>query len=319
MPQIIIPEPKNTEHKKIGIPEIMEAFGEPLTPELQALVTEANLEYIELTPAERDECIRVIVDKLMDPGIDQSGAHRLEKWEKGWGENFENLSTVEDWRAAIVPKYFDKYDIARWKQNFVKVTAPDFEYKMLGVILDWLFQKYVSNASAVYEFGCGTGHNLVRASKWNTSAKKFGFDWATVSSKIVDTLSAKGVIPNGKGGVFNFFEPDYSIKLEPDSVVYSIAALEQVGDKTGPFIEYLIANKPKLVFHVEPMAEVFDEKNLPDFLAIQYYKKRNYLWGHLDRLREYEKQGKIKIHSLRRTYLGHYLTDGYTVVVWSPV
>jgi hypothetical protein len=29
-------------------------------------------------------------------------------------------------------------------------------------LLDWVFEKYITNVDSVYEFGCGTGHNLLR-------------------------------------------------------------------------------------------------------------------------------------------------------------
>jgi hypothetical protein len=281
MQETIIPHPTHTEEILLTPADITEAFGEALSPRVTQSIVDAHLTYVPLTPAERDECIRVFVQKLMDPEIDRSGSHRLDKWEWGWGQNFEALKAGGDPQTAIRPKYFDKYDIHRWKGEFVKTFAPDFEYRMLGVILDWVFEKYLSDVPAIYEFGCGTGHNLTRVQKWNPSAELWGFDWATVSKDIIALLAEKGILPKGHGGTFSFFEPDPSLHLVPGAGVYTIAALEQVGEDTAPFIDFLIAQKPKIVVNVEPMAEFFDATRLPDFLAIEYYKKRNYLWGYL--------------------------------------
>lgn len=316
--QTIVPYPTSKETKQLTPADFAQALGEPISDALAQKISDYGFDYLELTRDERDECIRVIVDKLLDPRIDRSGGHRLELWEKGWGENLEMFKEGIGGKEALVPKYFDKYDVVRWKQEFVKVLKPDFEYQMLAMIEYWLFEKYLKDARDIYEFGCGTGHNLLRAREVNAQAKLTGLDWATASQRIIAQLVKEGVLNNATGHRFDFFHPDHSLKLAPGAAVYSIAALEQVGTESNKFVDYLLANKPKICVHVEPTFEVLDEKHLLDYLAIQYYKKRNYLWGFLTYLRELEEKGKIVIHQAQRTYLGHFLTEGYTAIVWSP-
>lgn len=317
MPQIIIPQPISKERKRLTSDDFAACLGESVSATLAEKINAYDFAYAELTQDERDLCIKAIIQKILGTELDRSGDHRLEIWEKGWGENLtaakEDLS-----RDALVPRYFDKYDIVRINREFVKVLIPDFEYQMLAMIEYWLFEKYLKSAPSIYEFGCGTGHNLIRAQEINPQATLMGLDWAEASQGIITEMVQKGLLKNATGRRFDFFNPDETLALAPGAGVYTIAALEQVGTDHKKFVDYLVRNKPAIVVHVEPTFEVFDENNLLDYLAIEYYKRRNYLWGLLTYLRELESQGKITIHQAQRTNLGHMMTEGYTAIVWSP-
>ena len=132
-------------------------------------------------------------------------------------------------------------------------------------------------------------------------------------------MVSSGVAQNMHGRKFDFFNPDETFVLEKGSVVYTVGALEQVGEEHKKFISYLIKNNPKICFHVEPIGELLDESNLTDYLTIMYYKKRNYLSNFISHLKLLEKQGKIKIEKAQRTYMGGSLLTEYAVVVWMPV
>lgn len=115
---------------------------------------------------------------------------------------------------------------------------------------------------------------------------------------------------------FDFFEPDNSFEIKDKSVVYTVAALEQVGDNYKKFINYLLEKKPNICIHFEPISELLDENKLNDLLSIQYFKNRNYLNGFLDYLKLLEQQNKIKIIDQRRIYSGSYFIEGHSLVVW---
>jgi len=137
----LFPHQKKTT-KILSPADFAKCFNEKLGARTEQALREGVFSYEELTPEERDVCIRTIVERLVDPAFDQSGAHRLEKWEKGWGENLDALKAVsdKDFLSALVPKYFDKYDVVRFQGRFVRVGEPDFEYRMFQVILAWLFE-----------------------------------------------------------------------------------------------------------------------------------------------------------------------------------
>ena len=317
MPHILIPNPSETIISSLKPEDFSSRFEDELSPALQERIKASDFRYIPLSSEERDRCILFILQLLRDPAVGKSGEHRQSEWERGWLENLELVRKGDP--KGLIPRYFDKYDIVRLRGEFVKVLTPDFEYNMLAVIEQWLFEKYLSDVKSIYEFGCGTGHNLLRARETNPHAKLFGLDWAEASQNIIMESVKTGVLQKTVGRRFDFFHPDEAFLIEPDSGVYTVAALEQMGKDFVPFVEYLLRQKPRIIVHIEPMHEFLDEKNLIDYLAIAYYQKRNYLWGLSEYLHRLAGEKRIKIYEDKRTHIGHVLTDGYSVIVWSPV
>lgn len=266
---------------------------------------------------ERDLILLKIINTLLDPQLIQAGKHRQKQWEKGWAENLEAYIKQDD--ESIIPRYFGKYNIVRWRQEFLNPISASFEYNMLKVIQYWLFDKYLRSQNSVYEFGCGTGHNLLRVREINPSAEIWGLDWAHSSQKIIEKMSSEKSDSKLFARNFDFFNPDKNFKLNKKSAIYTIAALEQIGNSFEPFIDFLLENRPEICIHIEPIAELLDPGNLVDYLSILYFKKRNYLDGYLSKLRELEKMKKIKIHVAQRSFIGSLYIEGYSIVVWSPL
>lgn len=263
-----------------------------------------KMKYKLLNKKEEDAVIVKILDVLFDPSLPFSGKHRREQWEKGWGENLKS--------GDITPRYFGKHKVNRINQRFVVGNTKKFEQNMLYSLVDELAYRYLADKKDIYEFGCGTGHNLLRVQKINKKARLHGFDWTKSSNEIVKKLGFDAK-------QFDFFEPDFSIGLQPDSAVYTVAALEQVGTRFEQYIKYLLRNKPSVVVHIEPIPELLDKNNLLDYLSIKYMEKRKYLTGYLDTLRIMEKNGIIKILEARRSGIGSMFIDGYSIIIWKPI
>jgi hypothetical protein len=246
-----------------------------------------------------------------------AGKHRLSDWERGWQENLD-LVTRDPKRLALIPKYYDKQPFSRWKQQIISPVSQDFDYHILALFVDWALYAYGRNAQAIYEFGCGPAEHLLRAREVNSTARLIGLDWTSASQKIIQRVSDAGVETNIEGRQFNFYEPDESLQVHPGSCIYTVAALEQVGDQFEPFLQFLIQKRPGICLHFEPIEELLDEHSLIDGLSILYFRKRNYLRGFLTRLRELEAQGSITIIRQQRTYSGSYYIEGHSLVVWKP-
>lgn len=256
-----------------------------------------------LKTEETEQAVIQILEVLLDNSVPFSGPHRRKQWEKGWGENLESGDTT--------PKYFGKYKINRLNGRFIHALYPKYEQDMLYSIIDKLAWKYMAKAKDIYEFGCGTGHNLWRVKAINPRAKLHGFDWVESSKKIIRAMGFDGQI-------FDFFNPP-KIKLEKNSVVFTVAALEQTGRNYKKFVSYLLKQKPAVVVHIEPMPELLDSTKLLDYLSIKYMHKRNYLRGYPDYIEELEKKGKVKILEKRRSGIGSMFIDGYSILVWKPL
>ena len=256
--------------------------------------------YKSLTKQEEDKVIIEIIETLLDPSLPFSGEHRRKQWEKGWSENLKSGDTT--------PKYFGKYPVTRYNQQFV--TGQD-EQVSLYFILDQLAMKYLYFYDTICEFGCGTGHNLQHLkSGFSGDVRYIGLDWSQSSNKLVRSLGMEGYN-------FDYFKPKFL--MPENSAVLTVASLEQVGKKFKPFVKYLLKSKPRIVVHIEPIPELLDKTNLLDYLSIKYMQKRRYLSGYLDYLRLLEKKGYIKILEARRSGIGSLFIDGYSVVVWRPL
>ena len=304
--------------KTISFNVFEELFGERLSFYVKKKIAGYKLAYIPLSKDDQDKIYIKIVDTLLDPFLVYSGPHRLKQWEKGWGQNLTELKKSRRINT-ISPHYFGKYKINRFCQEFVDGASDDYEKNMLYIILDFLFDKYLRDVDNIYEFGCGTGHNLLKAREVNPGANLFGLDWAKSSQKIIKKIADSGTIKSIKGYNFDFFKPNMKIKIASNSAIYTVAALEQVGADYKKFVSYLLKNKPSVCIHVEPIAELLEEKKLIDNLSIKYFRKRKYLCGYLDYLRQLEKEKKIIVLDARRTYIGSMFIEGYSIIVWRPI
>lgn len=264
------------------------------------------MKYRYLNKKEEEQAIIQILDTLLDSSVPYSGKHRYDQWEKGWGENLK--------KGDVTPRYFGKYKINRMKGKFVYALTKNYERDMLYTLVDEMARRYLADYSVVCEFGCGTGHNLLRMKKTCKDSVLFvGCDWTKSSQKIVNKLG-----DDFTGINFDFFNPS-KLWLGRGTGVYTVAALEQTGADYHKFVDYLIKNKPGIVVHIEPIPELLDPTNLIDYLSIKYMEKRKYLSGYLKHLEELEKKGKIEIIEARRSGIGSMFIDGYSIIVWKPL
>jgi hypothetical protein len=301
--------------KKITIESIEEVVGFPISDSCKALINEFDLTYRELTQQERDEVILNTINVLNDD-IEYAGKHKLEKWEKGWYENLELLKQ-EKTTSSLIPKYFGKYDIARWKGDWVKCETEYFDYKLHAILVDAILHQYVGTKyDNLFEFGCGPAYHLLRFSNFNKDINLVGLDWTVASQNIIKEIKERGINNKITGYNFNYFEPDYNVDIPNNSAIFTCASLEQIGKNYKEFVDYLIEKQPDLCIHFEPSSELLDENVLVDKLSILYFNKRKYLKGYLTYLKQLEQENKIEIIHAQRLYGGSYFIEGYPVIVW---
>ena len=275
-----------------------------------------DLSYSEISKSANNEAILRVLNALNSDLI-QVGAHRSGDWEKGWQENYENYKQSKN-LSDVIPKYFNKIPLIRWKQEWIQPNSPTMEYDMLGLIVNFITDSYLEDFSNVYEFGCGTGHNLLRIRNRMPVVNLIGLDWATSSQALIRQVAVDTSDPKFTGENFDYFKPNRDLKIRDNSAVITVASLEQTGSKFNEFIDYLVEQKPSLVIHIEPMWEPLDETNLLDYLSIKYFEKRNYLNGLQKYIEHLENQGKAEIVKKDRTYVGSFYIDGYSLLVWKP-
>jgi hypothetical protein len=300
----------------LGVQAFSSIF-KPLSSYVADRIAGYKFEHRELTEEEHEQALLTLVKGVYETALPVSGPARHPIWEKGWAENLDAFDANRGGLELARPHYFDKHPVVRWRGRLYQAESTDYEYNMLCVLQDYLFDKYFRDAGAAFEFGCGTGHNLFRVRHVNETALLHGFDWADSAVKFIHLLAQHGKL-RVTASKFDFFNPDWSLNLGPGSHVYTVAALEQTGHNYHAWVNYILRQKPKIVAHIEPIAEVLDHRtNLLDYLCAQYFRKRNYLDGYLDYLRLLESHGKIKIHEVTRTGVGSMFIEGYTILVWS--
>ena len=206
----------------------------------------------------------------------------IEGWDACWGEH-----------EGDIPPYY-RSGVIREHGEFRSVTN-GYEYRRFCEIRDRLFDEYCKDMP-VYEFGCGNGHN--RTPNW------MGFDW---SENAVDKLRAKGI----EAYVFNMLKP---LPMKIPGAAVTFHAMEQLGKDFRPFLNFLLKAKPKIVIHVEPLIELYED-NLLDYLAVQYHRKRGYLEGYLGAVID----SGSEIIELKRNNFGSLYHDAYSVLVWRPL
>jgi hypothetical protein len=302
--------------KKITYHDLESILGFQIDDMTKNQIINFDLTYRDVTDEERDNYILSVINVLTND-IVVSGKHRIQEWENGWGENlniFKETGNIED----LIPKYHGKNRIVRWMGDVIMPITENFDYKIHICFVDAILRHYINNYNNVFELGCGPSYHLIRQKKYNEQLNLFGSDWAKSSQEIISEIN-KVLGYNIKGFNLNFFEPETNLDMGKNSLVYTVAALEQIGPNFENFINFIIKKKPGICIHLEPIDELLNENKLIDNLSIKYFRKRNYLKNFLPYLENLEKNGKIEIIKKQRIFSGSYFIEGHSLIIWKPI
>lgn len=305
---------------RVTLADFAESFGVSVNemPEAcQRLIAEKDFSYEVLCGEARDRIILNVLQRT-DADTQVIGAEgRKEVWFRGWAEALDAFVQSGYSTDALVPRFLREGQVVRWRGQYVQPTNPRFELDFITVFRTWLFSKYFAAADNLYEFGCGTGFNLVLAARIFPAKQMTGFDFVQSSVDLANKIGETAKL-RIRGRLFDMINPDESVTFPPNSAVLTFGAVEQLAGKTEKFIQFLLQRRPRLCVHVEPTIEQYDESTLFDHLAARFHRKRGYTQGFLPRLQELEAQGKLRIHQIRRPYFGSMMMEGYTYFVWEP-
>lgn len=301
---------------KVTVQDIQSRYSHQINEKLVDKINKSELLYEPLNSIEFYDYIVNYIN-VLSSNLIRAGESRISHWETGWKENLEEFKKTLN-PNSLIPKYHKKNDIARLNKQIIKTYSKDFDYHLHSFFVDGLLLKYIPDYDKVFEFGCGTGYHLFRLNEYFSNKAYFGGDWSVASQNNIKECAEASKINNIQGFNFNYFSPDYSIDVK-DSLVYTVASLEQIGENHDKVIKFFLDKKPGLCIHFEPIHEVLEEENLLDYLTIQYFNKRNYLKNYLTTLRDLESQKKIEILDTRRLYYGSKFIEGHTVIIWKPI
>ncbi len=289
--------------------------AEQLPGVCKRLAESLEFEYATPPPSVRDEIVLNVLKHIDSDKPTKVGPQRADIWESCWSENLRNFVSGDYALDRLVPDFIKAGQPVRLNQSYVFPKSPSFELDFFQVCRAYLFHRYFAETKSAYEFGCGSGFNLVALSQQFPHLQLYGLDWSKSSYEMVNKLAHTHAI-RVKGLSFNFFEPDRALALDRHSGVLTMCALEQVGPRHEQFVDYLLAQRPQVCVHMEPLVDLYDESNLVDYLAVRYHRKRGYLEGFLPRLKDLESKGDLEILDIRRFSFGSLYHEGYSYVAW---
>lgn len=304
--------------RQLGLPEMACLFG-ATEKDLRrhcAELLDAPLAYRLLQGAERDAVLLDILKKIHKTDTLASGESRQPDWDSGWRENLLEYQATGD-LSALVPKYFRKNVPARLGGDWVLGLDPDFVFKVTDIFRRWLFASTLSGLEEIHEFGCGPASHLALLAELFPGTRLHGYDWASSSQEIIAALREKNDW-NISGKRFDFFNPDQDIRFAPASGVLTFGALEQVHDRHGPFVDFLLERAPGIVVNVECIHDFYTMDTISDYLALLYHRRRRYLEGYLARLHSLEAEGRLRILKSFHHRFGNQYNDTLSYVIWKP-
>lgn len=299
--------------------EFAEIFGvnkDKLPTECREVVRKTNFRYRIVRGRERENLL-FRATKALGEDLSVSGPHREPDWEKGWSENLGNFIKSNYDAGELIPKFVKKKEYVRLDGEYIFPANTEFETAFVTVLRTFLFKKYFAPFKTIYEFGCGTGHNLLALAKLYPDKQLLGLDWTESSCKIVRKIS-EAYKMKMQAMRFNMFSPDFSLPIDPGCAVLTIGGLEQIGTNFDAFLDFLLKKKIGLCVNVETIYELYDQNLFFDYVAAKYIEKRGYLQGYLTRLKQLEQEKDLQILDVRRTSCG-FFHDGYNYIVWKPL
>jgi hypothetical protein len=304
----------------LTLPAICSLLGvspDEITPASEALLETLDFRYQPITGDKYLELMLSILKKCDADTQKVGAAERTEVWRNGWQGALDESRQAGFSDETLVPKFIRPGQPLRLFQEYVTSPNPWFEYHWVQFLRTWFISRYFANCDQIWEFGCGTGFNLLAAAQIFPQKRLQGSDFVSSAVELVNQMAeARGV--NLSAFLFNMLEPDARVKIPAGTGVFTFGAIEQLAGRVDAMLQYLIQNRPQIVVHVEPASELYDPENLNDYLALRFQNKRGYTTGLLKKLQELHAAGTIELLKVQRTQIGSLYMEGYNIFVWRP-
>jgi SAM-dependent methyltransferase len=295
----------------ITVDELKQLLGNYPWPQLSYTVLEGD--------AEKD-IVDGIEKRIEARDFRIVGDNDNDVWVRGWGEILEQVEQQGFTPDVLRPQYFDHHRIMRFDGKYIDGGDANFVYLYDQLLRRLVLAKYVKGQTKVVELGCGTGTSQLMLADLLPEAELVASDWSPPSQGIIKAISTYLKRPI-KPVCFNMLtlEGWDELTIDNNSAVVTVHALEQLGAGCTALLEKLVAAKPKLCVHLEPVLELYDGANAFDDRAIRCHTTRNYLQNWLTDIRALAKVGKAEIIEERRLAFGDRYHEAYSMIVWKPL
>lgn len=280
-------------------------------------IAAGDFRYQPLASDEEQAILAQIAARLDSGVLTRAGSHRRANWQDAWAETLDRFRESNWALESLDPRFVDAGPVFRLRGRLVRALHPRFERSLFHVVRVWVVERFLEGLDPVFEFGSGSGFNLVALARVFDDRRYVGLDWSEAAVEIARRVGTECGLPV-QGRRFDFFHPDPELSLPAGSAVMTVAALEQVGDRFEPFLDFLLDRAPAVVAHVEPVEEFYDSANPVDAMGLRYHRERGYLSGFLPRLRALADEGRIELLAARRMGFGNRYHEGYSILAWRP-
>lgn len=282
-----------------------------------------NFVYDILPEKEKIDRIGMFMQDLDEHKFSLAGPQKQTRWEEGWKENLIEFKTHPS-AQALIPKFY-KPCIMRLGQELILPQSPTFRYDLWKIYSTHLFKQYLQGQTHIHEFGCGTGYNLVNLAQLFPHTSLSGSDWVPSSLELIQEINQHFGYQIG-GTLFDMFHPNQLrlinenslIGIPPGAALLTLGAMEQLGKHFHNFLDYLIAARPSLVIHVEPIVEFRHPMNTYEYINIKFAQERNYLRGFWPALLHKKEKKEIELVTSIRVDIADFHHCSWDLVVWRP-
>ncbi|WP_445772192.1 hypothetical protein [Rheinheimera sp.] len=307
--------------KKLTRKDFAEMFGVEqsfLAPETIKLIDSLNFRYRTITGDELETLVLSILKRIDSDQQIVGAIDRKQRWQDGWQENLESFKESGFLWDALIPKFIRPGQPLRLRQEYIYPEDPHFEMNFIRVLRSWIANTYFLSSESIYEFGCGTGFNLLDLSNMFPEKKFYGSDFVYSSTDLVNSIG-KETGRSISAEYFDMKDPNYSYRINPSSAIFTFGAMEQLAGEINPMLSYLLSQEANICIHIEPAEELYDKNNLSDFLAFKFQSKRKYTSGLISRLEELANQGLVEIVRIKRLFFGSLYMEGYNILAWKKI
>ncbi len=254
-------------------------------------INKHNFNYKRVTGDALEKLILQILKKIESDNQVVAEKKRADVWETGWNESLNQYLQGEFDNDIVRPKFIRKDLPLRWNQSYIIAEDPWFEMNFVEVMKTHIFQHYFSDVDTIFEFGSGTGHNLVTADNVLNNVELIGSDFAPSA---VDLINEIGKKREGRlrAELFNMMRPNKNLVIHKGAGIFISGALEQLAGDIDPMFQYLMEQEFKICVLIEPTTELYDENNLSDYLAKMFQTQRGYTANLLQKLNTLAKTKK---------------------------
>jgi len=305
----------------ITLDDFARSFGtdiEDIREKCIGLIDNHDFSYMLINGYEYDQLILHILKKIEEDRQIIGAPERKQVWSNGWEENYHDFIDSNYDLDKLIPKFIRYGQPIRYNLTYIKPSDPKFEFNYYSVFRQWLFKKYLAEYENMYEFGCGTGFNLVTLAQLYPDKNLYGLDFVPYPVKLINKI-AEHYKYNLTGHLFDMISPNkFPLSLKENSAIFTIGSIEQLAGRFEKFIKYLLEQHVSLCIHIEPVIELYNENNLVDYLAIKFQEKRGYTKGFLPYLKKLESHKMIEILKAKRLFFGSLYMEGYNCIIWRP-